>query len=203
MKRGLALVVSIFLILVAIGALLIFDIGRKEPVITLANFEECMAAGYPVMESYPRQCRTPDGQSFTEVIEIPATSTPAQPSPEAPAGEAPSATTIPDTSDLIKNISVQAGAKIASPLSMIGEARGTWYFEATFPIQLVDANGKMIVETYAQAQGEWMTEKFVPFTAKVIFDMPATQTGTLIFMNANPSGEPERSLEVRVPIVFW
>ena len=32
------------------------------------SFEECVNAGYPVMESYPRQCATPDGRSFTEVI---------------------------------------------------------------------------------------------------------------------------------------
>ena len=34
----------------------------KKPVIT--NFEECVAAGYPVMESYPEQCAA-DGQTFT------------------------------------------------------------------------------------------------------------------------------------------
>jgi hypothetical protein len=28
------------------------------------TFEEC-AAKYPVMESYPEQCRTPDGRIFT------------------------------------------------------------------------------------------------------------------------------------------
>ncbi|MFC1753759.1 hypothetical protein ACFL96_10270 [Thermoproteota archaeon] len=32
------------------------------------SFEECVAAGMPVMESYPRQCRAPDGQVFTEVL---------------------------------------------------------------------------------------------------------------------------------------
>jgi len=32
----------------------------------IASFEECVAAGYPVMESYPRQCRTPDGTTFIE-----------------------------------------------------------------------------------------------------------------------------------------
>ena len=32
------------------------------------NFEECAAAGNPVMESYPRQCRTPDGKHFVEEI---------------------------------------------------------------------------------------------------------------------------------------
>jgi len=29
---------------------------------TINNFEECIAAGNPAMESYPRQCRTADGK---------------------------------------------------------------------------------------------------------------------------------------------
>ncbi len=32
------------------------------------NFEECKDAGYPVMESYPRQCRGPDGTVYTEKV---------------------------------------------------------------------------------------------------------------------------------------
>ncbi len=35
---------------------------------SIDSFEDCAAAGNPVMESYPRQCRTPDGQHFTEII---------------------------------------------------------------------------------------------------------------------------------------
>ena len=35
---------------------------------TIESFEECVAAGNPVMESYPRQCRTDDGKNFVEVI---------------------------------------------------------------------------------------------------------------------------------------
>ncbi|GAI55743.1 unnamed protein product, partial [marine sediment metagenome] len=30
------------------------------------SFNDCIKAGYPVMESYPRQCKTPDGRTFTE-----------------------------------------------------------------------------------------------------------------------------------------
>jgi len=33
------------------------------------SFEECAAAGNPVMESYPRQCRSADGQLFVEKID--------------------------------------------------------------------------------------------------------------------------------------
>lgn len=32
------------------------------------SFEECVETGYPVMESYPRQCRTPDGRLFVETV---------------------------------------------------------------------------------------------------------------------------------------
>ncbi len=35
---------------------------------SITNFEECIAAGNPAMESYPRQCRTPDGKHFVEEI---------------------------------------------------------------------------------------------------------------------------------------
>lgn len=35
---------------------------------TVSSFEECESAGNPVMESYPRQCKTPDGKHFVEQI---------------------------------------------------------------------------------------------------------------------------------------
>lgn len=39
------------------------------PVIT--NFTECAQAGNPVMESYPRQCRSADGRLFVEDVAPP------------------------------------------------------------------------------------------------------------------------------------
>lgn len=44
---------------------------NKQQLINVTNFEECAAAGNPVMESYPRQCRTPDGQLFVEEVPLP------------------------------------------------------------------------------------------------------------------------------------
>jgi len=35
----------------------------------ISTFEECAAAGNPVQESYPRQCRTADGKLFVEEID--------------------------------------------------------------------------------------------------------------------------------------
>ena len=44
---------------------------RIIPMKTINNFEECIAAGNPAMESHPRQCSTPDGKHFVEDISSP------------------------------------------------------------------------------------------------------------------------------------
>ncbi len=36
---------------------------------TVNSFEECVSAGNPVMESYPRQCRH-EGELFVEIIDV-------------------------------------------------------------------------------------------------------------------------------------
>ncbi len=48
-----------------------------ESDVMVRSFEECVRAGYPVMESYPRQCTVPGGAHFTE--SIPRTVDPAPP----------------------------------------------------------------------------------------------------------------------------
>jgi hypothetical protein len=36
---------------------------------SIDSFEECIMAGNPVMESYPRQCKTSDGKNFVEEVD--------------------------------------------------------------------------------------------------------------------------------------
>jgi len=121
---------------------------------------------------------------------------------------APAPTTEPviprDTShdDLIRVDAPQQDDEVASPLVVTGQARGQWYFEASFPVTLLDANGQVVVAHYAQADGEWMTEEFSPFTATLMFERPATKTGTLVLMKSNASGLPENDDEVRIPVRF-
>jgi hypothetical protein len=91
---------------------------------------------------------------------------------------------------------------ISSPFKIEGKARGSWFFEAVFPIKLLDGNGKQIVEAPAQAIGEWMTEDFVPFNTTINFSASETDSGTLLFQNDNPSGLPENSKEFRLPVRF-
>ena len=58
------------IIFVAVGAIAIggwFYFNPPEAPVVINNFEEC-AALYPVMESYPEQCATPEGQNFVRDI---------------------------------------------------------------------------------------------------------------------------------------
>ncbi|MCE5328738.1 Gmad2 immunoglobulin-like domain-containing protein [bacterium] len=106
------------------------------------------------------------------------------------------------TLDQIKVTKPTPNQLIESPLTIEGEARGTWFFEATFPVKLLDTNGDVIATYFAQAQGEWMTEDFVPFKTQLIFEKPSTDTGILILEKDNPSGLPKNDARIEIPVRF-
>jgi len=113
--------------------------------------------------------------------------------------------------DLIKVFSPKPNELAQSPLLVTGEARGNWYFEASFPVKLFDANNNEITLTpgYIMATGDpaddgasWMTTDFVPFQATLTFSQPATSTGTLVLQKDNPSGLPENDDSIFIPVKF-
>ncbi len=122
------------------------------------------------------------------------------PPPAPPVVETPPASN-PHLS-LINVMTPADGAAIKSPLTIRGQARGTWYFEASFPIELLDASGNTIGRSIATADGEWMTENFVPFNSTLTWPTTTPQTGTLILHRDNPSGLPEHDKSVRIPVKF-
>jgi hypothetical protein len=126
----------------------------------------------------------------------------APPAREAQPQPAPAAAPRHPKSDLIRVQTPLPDAVVHSPLRVSGEARGTWFFEASFPVTLLDAHGRALVQTHAQAKGEWMTESFVPFESELRFETPSTDTGTLVLAKDNPSGLPEHADELRLPVRF-
>ncbi|KKS18061.1 MAG: hypothetical protein UU76_C0027G0005 [Parcubacteria group bacterium GW2011_GWC1_41_7] len=104
--------------------------------------------------------------------------------------------------DMIEVVSPLGGSTVLSPLVVSGRARGNWYFEASFPIKLIDASGTEIAVGIAQAKGDWMTEDWVDFEALLNFTNPKTATGTLLLMKDNPSGMPENDAKLDIPVLF-
>jgi hypothetical protein len=64
---------ALALLLIAWAFVQLFP-GRGQAAV--ATFEECVAAGNPIMESYPRRCMTPDGQMFDEAQLVARSETP-------------------------------------------------------------------------------------------------------------------------------
>lgn len=102
----------------------------------------------------------------------------------------------------VKNLSVKSGQEISSPLTVEGEARGTWFFEADFPIKITDEQGNILGTSYVQAQGDWMTKDFVPFKGKIFYTSRTGGNGFLVLSKDNPSGLPEYDKEIKIPVIL-
>ena len=152
--------------------------GKK----VIRNFEDCAEAGNPVMESYPRQCQTEDGWHFIENTE-----------------EAEEVETA-DLSDLIRVIHPKANTVVQSPVVIEGEARGTFFFEASFPVWLKDKEGRLIAQGHGEAQGEWMTEAFVPFRAELEWKSEPSQEAMLVLQKDDPSGMQQNLATLQIPL---
>lgn len=97
------------------------------------------------------------------------------------------------------------GATVRSPLKVTGKARGNWFFEASFPVTLTNWDGLIIAQTPAQAQGDWMTTDWVPFTATLTFTepvSPVSSRGFLILKKDNPSGLPANDDSREITVFF-
>ncbi|MEN9622213.1 MAG: hypothetical protein RLZZ67_647 [Candidatus Parcubacteria bacterium] len=113
----------------------------------------------------------------------------------------PNSTTYINASKDVISVSLPfPGAVTGKNFSVIGQARGLWFFEATFPLELVDTKGNLVARTVAHAESDWMTENLVPFTAD--FKVPETFIGqaTLVLKKDNPSGLAEYDASMSFPI---
>ena len=145
----------------------------------ITNFEECLSAGNPAMESYPRQCRTLDDRLFMEDIGNQF-----------------------EKDELIRVDTILPNDVIEEGMTITGEARGIWFFEGSFPIVVTDENNNELGIVIAQAQDGWMTEDFVPFEALLDVSFKNKEHGNLLFKKDNPSDMPELDDVLRIPVLF-
>ncbi len=91
---------------------------------------------------------------------------------------------------------------IMSPFTLKGRVRGGWFFEASMPVTLYDANKNILVQIPVQAKGEWMTTDFIEFEESVVFKKPTTNTGFLMLAADNPSDKRELDKSFMIPVRF-
>lgn len=159
--------------------------GPKGPVLNpkevkeAGTYEECVKQGFPIRTSYPPVCVTKSGKALTQNIgnEL-------------------------ELKDKIKITTPRPTEKVVSPLDIKGQARGTWFFEGQFKASVMDDKGNILGEGVMSTNGEWMTEKFVPYEGQISFADPKTDTGKLVLEKDNPSGDPAKLEQLIVPVKF-
>jgi hypothetical protein len=180
---------TIGVLIVLLGGLSFFWFGSNQdasvvtdkPVVTIdvIDFQSCAAAGNAIMESYPRQCAH-NGEVFVENI-----------------GNAQSL-----SNQIVVN-NITPNQQVTSPLAVTGQARGTWFFEGSFPAEVQDSNGVVLGQAVGTSSQDWMTENFIPFSLTLNFTVPAgMMNGNLVLRKDNPSGEPQNDAELIIPIAF-
>ena len=108
-----------------------------------------------------------------------------------------------DVHSLISVPSVKDNQTVTSPIQLSGKAVGSWYFEASFPIELVDSNGDVLATTTGQAQGTWATTSFVSFTAQLSYaKATTTRRGLIVLSNDNPSGDQANEKQIFIPVIL-
>lgn len=119
--------------------------------------------------------------------------------------EVPTSTILRYNNDVLQIYTPLSGSLVSSPLIIKGLAPSSWFFEASFPIKLLDENGKEIGNGIASAKTDWMVaNKLLPFVATINFIVPTKSLngGTLIFSADNPSGLPQNDKSISMPVKF-
>lgn len=126
---------------------------------------------------------------------------PSAKSPTVPTTTEPSAVISPDGK--VHVVAPVENAVIASPAVILGTVTGGgWFFEASFPVKVLDGDGTVLGQGPAQAQGDWMSIGTVPFGASISFTRPNYATGTIVFAKDNPSGAPQNAESFSIPVRF-
>ncbi|MBU6370938.1 MAG: hypothetical protein KGH93_03375 [Patescibacteria group bacterium] len=99
--------------------------------------------------------------------------------------------------------SPRPGATVTSPLAVSGKVSGSWFFEGSFPVELVASDGTVIAQGVAHTPGDWATTSLIDFSATLTYPRQAHSVqGSVVIKNDNPSGDPAKDKQMSVPVTI-
>jgi hypothetical protein len=104
-----------------------------------------------------------------------------------------------------KDIFVHAphpGQSLTQSFVVTGYARGTWFFEAVFPVEVRNKKDVVIGTAQGRADSDWMTTDLVPFTAEINLKALYNGPATIVLRKDNPSGDPARDASISIPVMI-
>lgn len=178
-------IIILILLTVAGGLVGWWLVDRNNKNGSINSYDDCVTAGNVILETYPEQCRTNDGRSFTRDI-----------TDELNKYKYTSNRGV----ELIINSPIK-NESLTSPFVVMGQVPGNWSFEGSFQIELLDKNGERLEAKTVQLIGEWTTEEFVLFDATLKYS-GYSGDATVILHKDNPSGLTKNDDSVSIDVVL-
>jgi hypothetical protein len=106
--------------------------------------------------------------------------------------------------EYIEVSSPQANEKIVgSSVNVKARVLAPWLSEAVAPIEVTDFSGKVLGTGQIVGPNDWMTRNgWMQIETKVDFKNNGAKKGFVVFKKDNPSGDPKRDQQVKVPVNF-
>ncbi len=165
----------LLLLIVSIAGVGIYLYTKQAKLSAINSFEDCQNAGFPVLETYPEQCRT-NNKMFSRKVTEPQVS----------------------LNENIKVYSPTYNQTVQPTFTIKGEAR---VFENVFQYRVKDKNGKILVQNHAMANSPDVGQ-YGPFEVKVVLPDTHSQIGTIeVFVYSAKDGSEEEM--VTIPVGFY
>lgn len=110
--------------------------------------------------------------------------------------------TILGNKDDLISFSIVPGVHVHGILSYRGALKGGYFFEGNLPVNILDANKKVLKQSNAVAKTDWMTVEPVDFEGNIDFTGLTPGPAYFEIHNDNPSGLSENDKNILVPIVI-
>ncbi len=99
----------------------------------------------------------------------------------------------PQANEKITGSSVAVKVRVLAP----------WLSEASAPVEVTDASGKVLGTGKIVGPNDWMTKNgWMDIETNIAFKSNGAKNGFVVFKKDNPSGDPKRDQQVKVPVKF-
>lgn len=106
----------------------------------------------------------------------------------------------PSRSMYIRNLSIYEGVGLYTGAYFIGEAKNEMFYNGSFPVLIVDTNGRVVAASPATVTDTWSVPGWTRFGVRITGQLPSNAQCALVFEQGRPQGSPMQPVRVGMPV---
>ncbi|TSD01583.1 MAG: Uncharacterized protein Greene07144_164 [Parcubacteria group bacterium Greene0714_4] len=167
------MIIAIIVCLFLIG---VFLFVRRDKTVRVATFDECIKAGYAVIDSFPKRCL--DNESIVHIEDV---------------------GNMVEMQNEIQINAPERNTVITANLVILGKARKDWFVDGKISGSLVDTEGIVLGQFVAEAEKGNINKTLREFSGKMIWRLRDTDAlkGSIVLKKGKVTGTGS---EIRMPV---